>query len=201
MNIDRHMAEVAENDALRSDERLLLELLAACSPVKRGASWKCLCPVHAERTPSCEVRRGKDGAWRWKCFGCSKGGDVFDLVVALEGCTFREARQRLGTRVVAPAAPKTPAQPKSRERAGEAAPTHVLICDRRACTNTRDVTLVEVAVLLDTGEVSQPTPGEFRWACPACRQQLQRDGRWWALWRLMNAPRRARAQQQERRAA
>lgn len=194
MNIERHMAEVMENDAIRSDERVLLDLLSACSPVKRGASWKCLCPVHAERTPSCEVRRGRDGCWRWKCFGCGKGGDAFDLVVAIEGCTFRQARERLGAKRAQLAAPPPLQNQKPRgKRTEEPPPTHVLACERSGCTEQKLVTLVDVAALLDRAVVTEPFPGEFRWVCETCWTLLIRNKRWWALYRLYHAPRRERA--------
>lgn len=210
MNIERHMTEVAENDAIRGDELTLLELLADCNPVRRGATWKCKCPVHAERTPSCEVRRGRDGCWRWKCFGCGKGGDAFDLVVAVEGCTFRQARERLGAKRAAPAMPPQQqrkagppctcarmewggprCQAHRDERAQEPDPTHVLVCERRGCCGQQLVTLLEVAVMLDRGEAVE-TDGEIRWVCRPCVRELRRDRRWVALYGMLAAKRTRR---------
>lgn len=228
MNLDRHMAEVAENDAIRGDEQLLLELLSACKPVRRGAVWKCLCPVHAERTPSCEVRRGRDGCWRWKCFGCNKGGDAFDLVVAVEGCTFRQARERLGARRAMPAQPPADAAPRRpqvpcscsrmwweehegqlltgprckahpKERAPEPPSTYLLTCERRGCCSQLDVTLLKVAIMVDQGEVAE-TDGELRWVCRPCRLELRRDRRFFALYRLFGRPRNVDAVNFERAA-
>lgn len=43
------------------------------------------CPLHSdgqERTPSLHVSFDRSG---WHCFGCARGGDVFDLFALLEG--------------------------------------------------------------------------------------------------------------------
>ncbi|MBI2834097.1 MAG: DNA primase, partial [Acidobacteria bacterium] len=47
-------------------------------PLKRaGASYKGLCPFHAEKTPSFHVNREKGF---FHCFGCGAGGDVFKFL-------------------------------------------------------------------------------------------------------------------------
>lgn len=54
-----------------------------------------ICPLHQEDTPSFGVYTGKGGVERWKCFGCGRGGDVFDLLMALnEGWGFGQAADR-----------------------------------------------------------------------------------------------------------
>jgi len=40
----------------------------------------CLCPVHAERNPSCKLYPAKN---TWHCYGCGAGGSVIDLAMAL----------------------------------------------------------------------------------------------------------------------
>lgn len=45
------------------------------------------CPLHHDTHPSLCI--WPDG--RWRCFGCARGGDVFDLVAALRRLTNREA--------------------------------------------------------------------------------------------------------------
>lgn len=52
---------------------------------KRGANWIACCPFHSEKTPSFNVHSGKG---IFKCFGCGAGGNVFDFVMRLEGCSF-----------------------------------------------------------------------------------------------------------------
>ena len=42
-----------------------------------------LCPIHAETTPSCRVWPEPDQGW-W-CFGCSRGGGLFDLYALMSG--------------------------------------------------------------------------------------------------------------------
>lgn len=54
----------------------------------RGHTMMGLCPFHKEKTPSFTVNplRGF-----YHCFGCGKGGDVFNFVMEMEGVDFREA--------------------------------------------------------------------------------------------------------------
>jgi DNA primase len=47
-----------------------------------------LCPFHSERHPSCYVHHEKKIFY---CFGCGRGGDVFDFVMLAESCDFLEA--------------------------------------------------------------------------------------------------------------
>jgi len=55
---------------------------------KKGRDWTACCPFHNEKTPSFYVSQGKQ---IFKCFGCSKGGSVFDFIMEIEGCSFPEA--------------------------------------------------------------------------------------------------------------
>ncbi len=55
---------------------------------KKGNSYWACCPFHSEKTPSFHVHPSKG---LFKCFGCSKGGDVINFVKEIEGCTFPEA--------------------------------------------------------------------------------------------------------------
>lgn len=41
------------------------------------------CPVHEERTPSCMVYPSSDRGWH--CFGCNRGGGIYDLASLLTG--------------------------------------------------------------------------------------------------------------------
>ena len=51
-----------------------------------------LCPFHTEKTPSFSVHQGLQ---IFKCFGCGKGGDVFNFLMETQGLTFYEALQSL----------------------------------------------------------------------------------------------------------
>ena len=42
-----------------------------------------LCPLHDERTPSCMVWAEPERGW-W-CFGCGRGGGIYDLAALLDG--------------------------------------------------------------------------------------------------------------------
>jgi len=52
--------------------------------------WSC-CPLHSEKTPSFKIY--PNGSWY--CFGCNKGGDIFNFVMEIEGIPFREALKKL----------------------------------------------------------------------------------------------------------
>src|SRR6266545_1261101 len=55
---------------------------------KTGANWVARCPFHKETKPSFSVNPAKDIFY---CFGCQKGGSVFNFVMEIEGVTFPEA--------------------------------------------------------------------------------------------------------------
>jgi DNA primase len=55
---------------------------------KTGKDFSGLCPFHQEKTPSFTVSPGKQIFY---CFGCGKGGDVFNFVMGMEKCEFPEA--------------------------------------------------------------------------------------------------------------
>ncbi len=54
--------------------------------------WIGLCPFHSEKTPSFSVHQGMQF---YKCFGCGKGGDVFNFLMELSGLSFFEALKTL----------------------------------------------------------------------------------------------------------
>lgn len=60
-----------------------------------GQNFVGLCPFHTEKTPSFNVNREKQ--W-YHCFGCSKGGDVFDFIMSIENVEFMEALKMLADR-------------------------------------------------------------------------------------------------------
>jgi DNA primase len=55
---------------------------------KKGANWMACCPFHQEKTPSFSVNPAKDIFY---CFGCGKGGTVFNFVMEMERVSFPEA--------------------------------------------------------------------------------------------------------------
>lgn len=59
---------------------------------KTGRNWVGLCPFHAERSPSFNVR---EETGRYKCFGCDASGDVFRFVQEVEHVDFVTAVEQL----------------------------------------------------------------------------------------------------------
>lgn len=72
------------------------EVVTSYVPLKKAGKYlKGLCPFHQEKTPSFYVHPDKQIAY---CFGCNKGGDIFEFLQAIEGLSFREALERLAER-------------------------------------------------------------------------------------------------------
>ena len=63
---------------------------------KRGQNYLGLCPFHNEKTPSFTVSPEKKIA---HCFGCGKGGNIFQFVSLVENITYNQAIVKLGTRL------------------------------------------------------------------------------------------------------
>ena len=63
---------------------------------KRGRNYIGLCPFHDEKTPSFTVSEDKQIC---HCFGCKKGGNVFQFTQEIKDISFTEAVQELGARV------------------------------------------------------------------------------------------------------
>lgn len=55
---------------------------------KAGANWVARCPFHKETKPSFSVNPAKEIFY---CFGCQKGGSVFNFVMEIERVPFPEA--------------------------------------------------------------------------------------------------------------
>ncbi len=63
---------------------------------KRGRNYIGLCPFHDEKTPSFTVSEDKQIC---HCFGCKKGGNVFQFIQEIENVSFTDAVKKLGARV------------------------------------------------------------------------------------------------------
>jgi len=63
---------------------------------KVGRNFRGLCPFHNEKTPSFYVSVERQMAY---CFGCKKGGDVFNFIQEIEGFEFKDALSFLAEKV------------------------------------------------------------------------------------------------------
>src|SRR6266446_481237 len=66
---------------------------------KKGANWMACCPFHKEKTPSFSVSPTKEIFY---CFGCHKGGSVFNFVMEIERVAFPEAIKIVADKVGVP---------------------------------------------------------------------------------------------------
>ena len=66
---------------------------------KKGANWMACCPFHQEKSPSFSVNPSKDIFY---CFGCHKGGSVFNFVMEMERVSFPEAIRIVAEKVGMP---------------------------------------------------------------------------------------------------
>ena len=74
----------------------IVQVIQEYVPLKRaGASYKGLCPFHAEKTPSFHVNRDKGF---FHCFGCGAGGDVFRFLELHQKIGFTDAVRQLAQR-------------------------------------------------------------------------------------------------------
>ena len=80
---------------------------------KSGANLFGLCPFHSEKTPSFSVAPDKQ---IYHCFGCGKGGGVFNFIMEVENLTFPESVEFLAKRVGLQVPEENRDDPESRRR-------------------------------------------------------------------------------------
>ena len=61
---------------------------------KAGKNFKGLCPFHKEKTPSFIVSPEKQ---IYHCFGCGKGGNVFNFLMSVENISYIESIRRVAS--------------------------------------------------------------------------------------------------------
>jgi DNA primase len=61
---------------------------------KAGKNFKGLCPFHKEKTPSFIVSPEKQ---IYHCFGCGKGGNVFNFIMSVENISYIESVKRIAS--------------------------------------------------------------------------------------------------------
>ena len=81
---------------------------------KSGSNLFGLCPFHSEKTPSFSVSPDKQ---IYHCFGCGKGGGVYNFIMEIENLTFPEAVDFLAKRVGLQVPEENRDDPESRRRA------------------------------------------------------------------------------------
>ncbi len=92
------MNELAEEIKARVD---IVDLISEYVDLKRaGQNYKGLCPFHPEKTPSFIVSPSKQ---IFHCFGCHRGGNIFNFLMDYEKMSFRESlsylAQKAGIRI------------------------------------------------------------------------------------------------------
>ena len=71
----------------------IVEVVSEYVNLKRtGKNYQGLCPFHQEKTPSFTVN--PDNQFYY-CFGCGKGGDIFNFIMEIENVTFYESLKLL----------------------------------------------------------------------------------------------------------
>lgn len=92
----------------------IVEIIKRHVELKRAgtASWKGLCPFHAEKTPSFHVHETRQF---FNCFGCGEKGDVFSFLLKVEQRSFMEVLRDLAqlAGVDLPEKDMTPAERKA----------------------------------------------------------------------------------------
>jgi DNA primase len=106
---------IADDDIERIRSTVsIVDVISQHVQLKRtGRNWVGLCPFHAERTPSFNVR---EETGRYRCFGCDKSGDVFTFVQEIDHIDFVGAVESLANRAGIQLTDATAGQSKARER-------------------------------------------------------------------------------------
>lgn len=79
-------------------EHYTMRDIAAMYGILPNRAGFCHCPFHkGDRTASMKLYK-KD----FHCFGCGENGDIFKFVQLMDGCSFRQAFERLGGTYVKP---------------------------------------------------------------------------------------------------
>ena len=88
------MARIPETkiEEIESASDIVSTIARYVSLKKAGKNFKGLCPFHKEKTPSFIVSPEKQ---IYHCFGCGKGGNVFNFIKSVENISYIEAVKRI----------------------------------------------------------------------------------------------------------
>ncbi len=77
-----------------SDKASIVDIVSEYTPLKQKGDkfWGC-CPFHNEKTPSFTVTEDKN---MFYCFGCQKGGSLFNFIMEIEHMSFVDSVMHLG---------------------------------------------------------------------------------------------------------
>jgi len=90
------MAYLREDIERVRDATDLVELVGEVTKVRRsGRSVMAVCPFHQEKTPSMSVDPARG---LYHCFGCGKGGDLFQFIQETQALDFSDAVELLARR-------------------------------------------------------------------------------------------------------
>ena len=96
----------------------IVEFIGESVPLRKaGTTFKGLCPFHGEKTPSFVVTPGRES---WHCFGCGRGGDIFNFVMERDGLDFPTALRQLAGRAGVELSERTTREDAQRKRLREA---------------------------------------------------------------------------------
>ncbi len=74
----------------------IVDLIGSRLDLRRnGSSYVATCPWHNDSRPSLQVNPRLQ---IWKCWVCDIGGDIFNFIMQIDGCSFAEALHKLAER-------------------------------------------------------------------------------------------------------
>ena len=106
---------IADTDIERLRESVsIVDTIQGYVQLRRvGRNWVGLCPFHAEKSGSCNIR---EETRRYKCFGCGASGDVFKFIQEIEHLDFVGAIEHIAGKAGYQLTYTTGGQSKDRQR-------------------------------------------------------------------------------------